>query len=60
MVVAPILVAPLGLPVQSSLFSFVELNEQLVELTDDEGKYGNVQVAVHDVVSVAFPAQGRC
>ena len=49
MVIATVLVALPGLPIQSSLLPLIEVYDEAVEALDNEGKHRDVQVFGHDV-----------
>ena len=49
MVIATVLVALPGLPIQSSLLTLIQFDDEHVKALDDEGEHRNVQVLGHDV-----------
>ena len=56
MVVTFVLMALFGLSVQAGLFAFIELDEQHVKLTNDEGEDRNIQISSNDVFCASSPA----
>ena len=60
MVVTFVLMALFGLSVQAGLFAFIELDEQHVKLTDDEGEDRNIQISSNDVFCASSPAHSWC